>query len=99
MTYLEDAKCITVRGGSQVLRREIQLTDDSMDIVSMYVWGKAANELDLKQFDIIVLHGIKVGEFNQEITLTYGEGSQVIKDMSGPEVNDLQMFLEEKMNK
>lgn len=78
------------------MRQEVQVTDNTMTIVSIYFWGEKANNSNLKTFDVVEFRNLRVNKFNEEICLNFGEESMIIHDSQVDEVVQLKTFLEEK---
>jgi replication factor A1 len=60
-------ECSTIvakASGKELIKREIQLVDDSNCSVSCTLWGKQAEEFDGSENPVVLLKGAKVGDYN-----------------------------------
>lgn len=93
----EDSKTINCKDRRQASRREVQVTDDSLKIIRMYLWNNAGRDFKSEQTDVIELRGVHVSEFDGEICLKSGQLFSIVTNPNNDRAKEIKKFLELNM--
>lgn len=72
------------------------MTDETMSIVSVYLWGDNVTKIKLAPFDVVEFRNLQVTKFNQEACLNFGDESLTIENSEAEVVSALKAFLKKK---
>ncbi|EGI59093.1 PREDICTED: replication protein A 70 kDa DNA-binding subunit [Acromyrmex echinatior] len=90
VTTFNDVQQIIQRTtGRELLKRDINIVDDSGTMVCVTLWGKQAEDFDGSNNPIIAIKGARVGEFNGGKNLSLLHSSVFEKDPDLPEAHRL----------
>ncbi|XP_018310864.1 replication protein A 70 kDa DNA-binding subunit [Mycetomoellerius zeteki] len=90
VTTFNDVQQIIQRStGRELIKRDINIVDDSGTMVCVTLWGKHAEDFDGSNNPIIAIKGARVGEFNGGKNLSLLHSSVIEKDPDLPEAHRL----------
>ncbi|XP_029174342.1 replication protein A 70 kDa DNA-binding subunit-like [Nylanderia fulva] len=90
VTTFNDVQHITQRStGRELVKRDINIVDDSGAMISVTLWGKQAEDFDGSNNPIIAIKGARIGEFNGGKNLSLLNSSVLEKDPDLPEAHRL----------
>ncbi|XP_071577966.1 replication protein A 70 kDa DNA-binding subunit [Temnothorax nylanderi] len=90
VTTFNDVQHIVQRTtGRELLKRDVNIVDDSGTMVCVTLWGKQAEDFDGSNNPILAIKGARVGEFNGGKNLSLINSSVLEKDPDLPEAHRL----------
>ncbi|XP_024879598.1 replication protein A 70 kDa DNA-binding subunit-like [Temnothorax curvispinosus] len=90
VTTFNDVQHIMQRTtGRELLKRDVNIVDDSGTMVCVTLWGKQAEDFDGSNNPILSIKGARVGEFNGGKNLSLINSSVLEKDPDLPEAHRL----------
>ncbi|XP_071569838.1 replication protein A 70 kDa DNA-binding subunit-like [Temnothorax nylanderi] len=90
VTTFNDVQHIVQRTtGRELLKRDVNIVDDSGTMVCVTLWGKQAEDFDGSNNPIVAIKGARVGEFNGGKNLSLINSSVLEKDPDLPEAHRL----------
>ncbi|XP_071648279.1 replication protein A 70 kDa DNA-binding subunit isoform X1 [Temnothorax longispinosus] len=90
VTTFNDVQHIMQRTtGRELLKRDVNIVDDSGTMVCVTLWGKQAEDFDGSNNPILAIKGARVGEFNGGKNLSLINSSVLEKDPDLPEAHRL----------
>ncbi|XP_077271809.1 replication protein A 70 kDa DNA-binding subunit-like [Temnothorax americanus] len=90
VTTFNDVQHIVQRNtGRELLKRDVDIVDDSGTMVRVTLWGKQAEDFDGSNNPILAIKGARVGEFNGGKNLSLIMSSVLEKDPDLPEAHRL----------
>ncbi|EFN70726.1 Replication protein A 70 kDa DNA-binding subunit [Camponotus floridanus] len=93
VTTFNDIQHITQRTtGKELIKRDINLIDDSGAMICVALWGKEAEDFDGFNNPILAIKGARVGEFNGGKNLSLINSSVLKKDPDIPEAHKLRKW-------
>ncbi|KAL0108123.1 hypothetical protein PUN28_015019 [Cardiocondyla obscurior] len=75
--------------GRELIKRDVNIVDDSGMMVSVTLWGKQAEEFDCPESAILAIKGGRIGEFNGGKSLSLLSSSVLEKNPDLPEAHRL----------
>ncbi|XP_011875175.1 PREDICTED: replication protein A 70 kDa DNA-binding subunit [Vollenhovia emeryi] len=90
VTTFNDVQHIVQRStGRELVKRDVNIVDDSSTMVCVTLWGKQAEDFDGSNNAILAIKGARVGEFNGGKNLSLMNSSVLEKDPDLPEAHRL----------
>ncbi|XP_024879091.1 replication protein A 70 kDa DNA-binding subunit-like, partial [Temnothorax curvispinosus] len=90
VTTFNDVQHIMQRTtGRELLKRDVNIVDDSGTMVCVTLWGKQAEDFDGSNNPILAIKGARIGEFNGGKNLSLINSSVLEKDPDLPEAHRL----------
>lgn len=90
VTTFNDVQHIVQRTtGRELVKRDVNIVDDSGATVCVTFWGKQAEDFDGSNNPIIAIKGVRIGEFNGGKNLSLLNSSVLEKDPDLPEAHRL----------
>ncbi|XP_072749031.1 replication protein A 70 kDa DNA-binding subunit [Anoplolepis gracilipes] len=90
VTTFNDVQHIVQRStGRELVKRDVNIVDDSNAMVCVTLWGKQAEDFDGSNNPIIAIKGARIGEFNGGKNLSLLNSSVLEKDPDLPEAHRL----------
>ncbi|XP_029671382.1 replication protein A 70 kDa DNA-binding subunit-like [Formica exsecta] len=90
VTTFNDVQHIVQRStGRELVKRDVNIVDDSNAMVCVTLWGKQAEDFDGSNNPIVAIKGARIGEFNGGKNLSLLNSSILEKDPDLPEAHKL----------
>ncbi|KMQ93699.1 replication protein a 70 kda dna-binding subunit [Lasius niger] len=90
VTTFNDVQHIVQRStGRELVKRDVNIVDDSGTMVCVTLWGKQAEDFDGSNNPIVAIKGARIGEFNGGKNLSLLNSSVLEKDPDLPEAHRL----------
>ncbi|KAL6425446.1 hypothetical protein ACFW04_009553 [Cataglyphis niger] len=90
VTTFNDVQHIVQRStGRELVKRDVNIVDDSNAMICVTLWGKQAEDFDGSNNPIIAIKGARIGEFNGGKNLSLLNSSILEKDPDLPEAHRL----------
>ncbi|KYM93577.1 Replication protein A 70 kDa DNA-binding subunit [Cyphomyrmex costatus] len=90
VTSFNEVQHITQRStGRELIKRDVNIVDNSGTMVCLTLWGKQAEDFDGSNNPIVAIKGARVGEFNGGKNLSLLHSSVLEKDPDLPEAHRL----------